>query len=368
LKLLQPITLGDLVLKNRVFMAPLTRCRAKEGRTPHELNRIYYNQRSSAGLIITEATIISPQGAGYVNTPGIYSQEQIDGWGRITNSVNKRGGHMFCQIWHCGRSSHSDFHEGKLPVSPSAVENPGKVYTPLGIKNRQTPRALELDEIPQIVNDFIKAAQNSIDAGFAGVEIHGANGYLIDQFICDETNKREDNYGGSIENRIRFALDVVKAVGNKIGFGKTAIRLSPNGTFNNMYNSNPQKTFATLLKELDKLNLAYVHVTEHYNPPGKNYPIPDHYLKAGEVISYYRQFYKGTFVGANGFNRESGEKLIQDGNADAVAYGKWFLANPDLPKRFEEDAELNMWDVDTFYGENEKGYIDYPFLTDQISK
>lgn len=364
MNLLEKFKIGNIELVNRVIMAPLTRQRAKNNLVS-DIHVKYYTQRAGAGLIISEATQISPQGIGYPDTPGIHREDQIEAWKKVTDSVHEAGGKIYCQLWHVGRSSHPDFHKGELPVAPSAVPYKGKVKTPSGIvKMKETPRALELDEIPGIIEDYTQAAENSIKAGFDGVEIHGANGYLIDQFICDGSNKRTDKYGGSVENRSRFGLEVVEAVIDRIGNKRTAIRLSPSGTFNEMYDSDAINTFAYFIDQLNKFDLSYLHITEHYNPPGKSYPVPDHYLGHGEVTPYYRKIYKGVLMTCQGFERESGEAILQDENADLVAFGKLFISNPDLPKRFELNAPLNNWDVSTFYGGDERGYTDYPSLKD----
>jgi N-ethylmaleimide reductase len=361
MKLLEPIKLNKLFLKNRMVMAPLTRNRSGKDRVPKEINNIYYTQRSSAGLIITEATVISERAVGYIDTPGIYNEDQIKGWKRITKSVHRYKSNIFCQLWHTGRSSHPDFHNGEPPLAPSAIKPEGKVLTYEGLKDKETPKEMSLSEISSQIEDFVQAAKNAIEAGFDGVEIHGANGYLIDEFICDGSNKREDEYGGSLENRLRFPLEVVEAIGNEIGFDKTAIRLSPSGTFNSMYDSDPKNTFGTLVEKLNSYELAYIHLTRHYNPVGKNYKIPDHYLGTDELLPFFRNIYKGNIIGSTGFDRETGEAALKNGDCDMIAYGKLFLANPDLPRRFEIDAPLNDWDSSTFYGGNEKGYIDYPF-------
>lgn len=360
MELFEPVKIGKIKLSNRIAMAPLTRNRAF-GNIPNEMMRIYYNQRTSAGLIITEASQITPQGVGYVDTPGIYSDEQIKQWKRITDSVHKYGSKIFMQLWHVGRSSHPDFHNGELPVAPSAVEYTGKVKTPSGLKDKVIPRALELHEIKSIIQDYANAAENAIKAGFDGVEIHGANGYLIDQFICDGSNKRTDEYGGSIENRIKFALEVVEGICKRIGSDKTAIKLSPSGTFNSMYDSNVVETFTTLIDKLNDYNLAYLHLAEHYNPPGKTYTIPNHYLQEGEVIKYFRKIYKGIIVGNGGFDREKAIEYVENNYCDIIAFGKLFISNPNLPEKLKANVPLNDWEVKTFYGGNEIGYIDYPF-------
>lgn len=345
-----------------MVMAPLTRSRAGEGKTPTKLNAEYYKQRASAGLIISEGTQISPQGVGYPSTPGIHSDEQVEGWKQVTDAVHEAGGRIFAQLWHVGRVSHPMYHGGEKPVAPSAVKPEGEIFTTKGMKQFVTPRALETDEIQGIVEDFRKAAANAIKAGFDGVEIHGANGYLIGQFIKDGTNKREDKYGGSIENRVRFALEVIEAVSGEIGAGKTGIRFSPSGTNQGISDSNPKETYAYLIKQLNAFDLAYIHLMEPMTDVREkpNYPT--------KVTKYFRDIYDGTIITNANYDRESGMKAVKENYADLVAYGRLFLANPDLPERFEADAELNEPDRDTFYGGGEEGYIDYPFMDEVQQK
>lgn len=357
LKQLESFQLGDLKLKNRMVMAPMTRNRAGEGNVPHDLNAEYYRQRSSAGLIITEASQVSEQGIGYPMTPGIHTPEQVEGWKKVTGAVHEAGSRVFLQLWHVGRVSHSDYHNGELPVAPSAIPAKGQAFSPTGFKDFETPRALDTDEIPGIVEDFKKGAQNAKEAGFDGVEIHGANGYLLNQFLEDGSNRRGDRYGGSIENRLRFTLEVVEAVLEIWDSNRVGIRLSPNGTFNGMYDSNPKKMYTELLKQLENYELAYVHFVEEARPEGEEF---EHYPEL--VSSFYADKYSGNRIFCGNLDREKSEELLREGKTDLVAYARLFLANPDLPKRFELDAELNEPDQDTFYGGDEKGYTDYPFL------
>ncbi len=354
--LLKSYNLSGIELSNRVVMAPMTRSRASEGNVPTDLMAKYYKQRASAGLIITEGTQISQQGVGYPWTPGIHTDGQIEGWKKITKAVHEEGGHIFAQIWHVGSVSHPIYHNGDKPVAPSAVKPEGETFTAKGMKEFVTPRALDINEIPGIVEDYANAARNAVEAGFDGVEIHGANGYLIDQFIKDGTNKRDDQYGGSIENRNRFALEVVEAVSNAIGEEKTGIRFSPVGNNYGISDSNPKEVFSYLLKQLNNFDLAYVHLME---PMGDISDLPNYPQK---VTEFFRPFYNGTLITNAGFDQKSGNKAIESGTADLVAYGQLFLANPDLPERFAAHAGLNEPDPDTFYGGDEKGYTDYPFM------
>ncbi|PAU94886.1 alkene reductase [Aliifodinibius salipaludis] len=356
--LLTTYNLSGTELANRMVMAPMTRSRAGEGNVPTDLMAKYYRQRSSAGLIISEGTQISQQGIGYPWTPGIHTDEQVEGWKKVTKAVHEKDGKIFAQIWHVGRVSHPRYHNGEPPVAPSAVKPEGQIFTADGMKDFVTPRALKTDEIPGIIEDYVQAARNAIKAGFDGVEIHGANGYLIDQFLKDGTNKRTDEYGGSLKNRIRFAIEVVDAVVNAIGAGKTGIRFSPAGRNQGISDSNPKETFCYLLEQLNDFNLAYVHLMEPMNDVSdlNNYPT--------EVTKYFREIYEGTIITNVGYDKESGNKAIKDGIADLLAYGRPFIANPDLPARFAAGAELNEPDQSTFYGGGEEGYTDYPFLNE----
>jgi N-ethylmaleimide reductase len=348
--------LGPHQLKNRMVMAPMTRNRALAGNVPAPFAATYYQQRASAGLIVTEATQVVPEGQGYPNTPGIHSKEQVEGWKKITQAVHAAGGKIFLQLWHVGRISHSDYQPNKgLPVAPSAIPAPGKVYTPEGMKKFETPRALETSEIPGIVEGFRKGAQNALEAGFDGVEVHGANGYLIDQFLQTGTNQRTDKYGGSVENRARLLLDVTRAVIGVWGKDRVAVRLSPNGTFNGMSDANSKETFSYAISELNKLGIVYLHLREGTPADVKHgrQPVP---------ITTFRPLYKGALMINDGYTKERAETAVATGQADLVAFGVLFLANPDLPRRFKENAPLNQPDVNTFYVPGEKGYTDYPAL------
>ncbi|MGK7368569.1 MAG: alkene reductase [Candidatus Halalkalibacterium sp. M3_1C_030] len=360
--LLKDYKLGDINLSNRVIMAPMTRSRAGKGNVPTELNATYYRQRASAGLIISEGTQISEQGVGYPWTPGIHSDEQVEGWKLVADAVHEEGGKIFAQIWHVGRISHPYFHDGELPVAPSAIKPEGQAFTPEGMKDFVEPRALETDEIDGIIEDYVQAAKNAREAGFDGVEIHGANGYLIDQFIQDGTNKRTDQYGGTKENRARFALEVTEAVAEAIGSGRTGIRLSPSGEFNDMQDSNSKETFTYLIEQLNQFDLAYLHLVEPLSD------VSDKPNYADDVAVYYRNTYEGTLIICGGYDRESGIDVLENNNANLVAYAQLFLANPDLPERFAADEELNKPEPDTFYGGNEEGYTDYPFMDEEDKK
>jgi len=337
-------------------MAPMTRNRAGASNVPTDLNVLYYTQRASAGLIITEASQVSPQGVGYANTPGIHTPEQVEGWRKVTQAVHQEGGLIFLQLWHVGRVSHSSFHNGDLPVAPSAIKIEGKVYTAQGLQDFETPRALETPEIKEVVEQFRQGAIHAKEAGFDGVEIHGAFGYLIEQFLADGSNIRTDAYGGSVENRARFALEVVDAVVSVWGAGKVGIRLSPSNYFNGIHQSDPAAQYDYLINELNTYPLAYIHLME---PLASIEHLP-HYIK--EVTARFRKIYKGTIISNGGYTFEAGEKALQEGIADIIAYGSLFLANPDLPQRFETGATLNIPDRTTFYGGDEKGYTDYSFL------
>jgi N-ethylmaleimide reductase len=341
--------LGSLALKNRMVLAPMTRSRALEGGVPNPLAETYYAQRAGAGLIVSEATQVTPMGQGYIRTPGIHSEAQVKAWKRITDAVHKAGGLIFLQLWHVGRISHPDFHGGALPVAPSAINPDVDVYTPKGPARTVTPRALETAEIPLVVEQFRDGAANAKAAGFDGVEIHGANGYLLDQFTRDGTNRRTDKYGGSVENRARFPLEVTDAVVSVWGKDRVGYRVSPNGTFNSMSDSNPEAIFSYLAEQLGKRGIGYLHAVD---------PVAD----AKRISPLLRRKFAGTYVVNGGFNADSAEKAIATGEADLVAFGVPFLANPDLPVRYRKQAALNVPDQNTFYQGEEKGYTDYPAL------
>jgi N-ethylmaleimide reductase len=363
LSLFSPVKLGRYELPNRIVMAPLTRNRAGEGNVPQGLNAEYYAQRSSAGLIVSEATQISSQGQGYPGTPGIYSAEQIEGWKQVVNTVHAKGGHIFLQLWHVGRISHPSLQpQGELPVAPSAIAPAGMASTYTGEQPFVTPRALELEEIPGIIEQYRQAAKNALEAGFDGVEVHGANGYLLDQFLQDGSNQRTDQYGGSLENRTRLLMEVVEAVVGVWGSDRVGLRLSPSGTFNDMSDSDPQALFSYVVGALNRFNLAYLHLVE----PRWTSATPETDVAALGVVAF-RQIYTGTLIAAGGFDREQGNAVIAAGSTDLVAYGRLFISNPDLPERFAIDAPLNPYDRSTFYGGNQHGYTDYPTLALQTA-
>ncbi|GAB1543074.1 alkene reductase [Scytonema sp. NUACC21] len=359
--LFSPVQLGSLTLPNRIVMAPMTRLRAGDGGIPIPANATYYFQRASAGLIVTECTMISSQSQGYMNCPGIYSPEQVEGWRLVTNAVHEQGGRIFLQLWHCGRISHPSLQtNGESPVAPSTIPAEGQLHTPNGKQPMVAPRALEIHEIKGIIEDFRKAANNALAAGFDGIELHGAFGYLIDQFLQDVSNHRTDEYGGSIENRARFLLEVVEAVASVWGGNRVGIKLSPSSTYYSMGDSDPKATFSYTIDALNRFGLAYIHLME---PDEKD-------LATREVLHpvapIFRPIYKGTLIVNGGFTKESGNAILAAGNADLVSFGKLFLANPDLPKRFELNAPLNSPNPKTFYGQGSKqpeiGYTDYPFI------
>ncbi len=357
MKLLEPLQLGPYRLKNRVVMAPLTRNRAQEGNVPSALNAEYYRQRSTAGLIISEATQISPQGQGYPFTPGIHSDAQIAGWQQVTQAVHDQGGLIFLQLWHVGRVSHPCFQpDGGLPVAPSAIAPLDDALTFTGPQPAVVPRALELAEIPGIVADYRRAAENALAAGFDGVEVHGANGYLLDQFLQDGSNHRTDAYGGSIANRSRLLLEVMAAVIEVWGSDRVGVRLSPSGSFGSMSDSDPKALFSDVVRHLDALNLAYLHLVEPRVQGNETVDNPDMTLST----TYFRTLYRGTLISAGGHSRETGEMTIQEGHADLVAYGRLYISNPDLPQRFAKSVPVTPYDRSTFYGGGAAGYTDYP--------
>ncbi len=355
--LFQPFTLGDLTLPNRIVMAPLTRNRATPGTdAANALTATYYRQRASAGLIISEGTQVSPQGQGYLQTPGLYSPAQIAGWKTVTDTVHAAGGRMFAQIWHVGRVSHESLLNGGAPVAPSAIAAKSKTYIAGGFADVTPPRALTLDEIPGVVGEYADAAANALKAGFDGVEIHGANGYLIDQFLKDGANQRQDAYGGSPENRVRFGLEVVDAILKVFPKTRLGIRLSPVSPANDTVTSDPAAVFGLFVSELSKRGIAFIHVVEGATGgPRDNVPF--------DWVAL-RKAFSGAYIANNGYTRDLAIEAVRDGKADLVAFGKAFIANPDLVERLRLDAPLNELDRATLYGGGEKGYVDYPALAD----
>ncbi|MBE0439928.1 MAG: alkene reductase [Gammaproteobacteria bacterium] len=350
--------LGALTLPHRIVMAPLTRSRSSQpGDIPNDLNVEYYKQRASAALIITEATQISPQGKGYAYTPGIHSPEQIAGWKKITDAIHQQGGHVFMQLWHVGRVSHSILQaDGQLPVAPSALAvTEGQAFTETGMLDFETPRALETGEISGIVDQYRQAALNAKQAGFDGVEIHAANGYLLEQFLKDGTNKRTDRYGGSVENRVRIVLEVTQAVTDVWGSDRVGIRLSPTGTFNSMTESDPFGLYSHLIEQLNPFNLAYIHLVERF---GISKEADDNDFD----FVHLRKLFNGAYIANGGYSGETAEQSLTANESDFIAFGVPFIANPDLPARIQKGAELNTPDFDTFYGGDAKGYTDYPAL------
>jgi N-ethylmaleimide reductase len=352
--LFTPFELGPVPLRNRLVMAPMTRSRAGEGNVVTPLTVTYYEQRASAGLIITEGTQVSEQGIGYPSTPGIHTEAQAEGWRKVTDAVHAKGGRIFAQLWHVGRISHPSMQPGgALPVAPSAIAPEGQIYTARGLQTFETPRALELEEIPGIIEQFVVGARRALEAGFDGVELHGANGYLIDQFLRDGSNQRTDVYGGSVENRARFLIEVTEAVAQEWGADRVGVRLSPTGAYNGMSDSNPAATFGYAAEALSRLGVVYLHtamLNSALDPAHPNHA----------MARLLRETFHGALILNGGLDREKGDALLAEGLADLVAYGSLFLANPDLPERFQEGAPLNAPDPSTFYTGGERGYIDYP--------
>ena len=356
--LFSPIKVGPYKLFHRVVMAPLTRMRSDPGDIPSDLMIEYYTQRASkGGLIISEATPVSIRGYGYAGAPGIYSDHQIEGWRRVTDAVHAKGGRIFLQLWHVGRQSHADLQpNGEPPVAPSAIAAEGYAYTRQGEVPFSMPRALALEEIPAIIEEFRAGAERALRAGFDGVEIHGANGYLPDQFLQDGTNKRTDEYGGPIENRARFLLEITQAAISVWGSDRVGVRIAPSGTYGSMSDSNPAATFGYVVTELDRMGVAYLHVVE---PRIKGI---EEIAKGQAPIAaqHLRKKFSRTLIAAGGFTRESAAAVIAAGDSDLVAFGRYFISNPDLPERLRRNLPLNRYDRSTFYGGDGRGYIDYP--------
>jgi len=351
-RLFEPLQLGDLYLPNRTVMAPLTRCRAGAGRVPTALMAEYYVQRASAGLILSEATAVTPMGVGYPDTPGIWSDEQVAGWKTVTSAVHAAGGRIFLQLWHVGRISDPHYLGGEQPVAPSAIAADGHVSLLRPKKAFVTPRALELNEIPGIVEAYRKGAENAKIAGFDGVEVHGANGYLLDQFLQDSTNHRTDAYGGSIANRARLMLEVTDAAISVWGPGRVGVHIAPRGDSHSMGDSDPLATFTYLAREFAKRHIAFICAREH---AGENRIGPQ--IKAA---------FGGVYIANEKFTRETAEAALAAGEADAVAWGQLFIANPDLPRRMKLGAAFNAPNPATFYGGSVEGYTDYPALAELV--
>ncbi|NYT77441.1 alkene reductase [Alcaligenaceae bacterium] len=351
-KLFEPLQLGAVTLQNRIVMAPLTRNRASEGRVPNDLMRRYYCQRASAGLIVSEATSISPQGVGYPHTPGIWCSAQVEGWKRITHAVHEKGGKMFLQLWHVGRVSDPEYLSGQIPVAPSAIACDGYVSLLRPKRRYVTPRALHIEEINRIVADFTEAAHKAKEAGFDGIEIHGANGYLIDQFLHDGSNRRNDEYGGSIENRTRFLLQVVDACISVWGADHVGVHLSPGGGAHDMHDSNPGALFSYVAQKLAERQIAFLFLRE---TPGETALAPE-----------IKRVFGGCVIVNEQYNLASARHALLEEHADAVAFGKAFIANPDLVQRLKVGAPLNDWDATTFYTAGPKGYIDYPVMCTDV--
>lgn len=359
-KLFEPYKLGAITLSNRAAMAPLTRNRAIAGLVPNPLAIDYYAQRASAGLLITEASQVSQQGQGYQDTPGIYSKEQVAGWRKVTDRVHERGGHIYIQLWHVGRISHSTLQQNDgAPVGPSAIPAKSKTFVGGTFADVSAPRALELGEIPGIIESFKHATANALEAGFDGVEIHGANGYLLDQFAKDGANKRADAYGGSIENRARLMLEVSKAVAAEAGADRTGIRLSPVTPANDISDSNPQPLFDHIVDQLNALKLVYIHVIEGATGGPRDIAPFDY--------DSLRKRFSGTYIANNGYDFKLANEVLDKNKADLIAFGKLFISNPDLVERLKLGAPLNDFDKATFYGGGAKGYTDYPVLGRQAA-
>ncbi|SCW34458.1 alkene reductase [Pseudomonas sp. NFACC05-1] len=359
--LFTPYTLGDLTLSNRVVLAPLTRNRAGQGFVPSEFAATYYSQRASAGLLISEASQISQQGQGYQDTPGIYTQAQIDGWRTVTDAVHAKGGRIFLQLWHVGRVSHVDLQaDGAAPVAPSALRPATKVFVNNRFEDVSEPRALDISELPGIVNDFRQAAANAIAAGFDGVEIHGANGYLLDQFIKDGANMRTDAYGGSIENRARLLLEVTAAVVGEVGASRTGLRISPVSPANGVSSSAPQAQFDYLIDQLNTLDIVYLHVVEGATGGPRDVAPFD--------FGALRQRFKNTYIANNGYDLDLATSRLIEDKADLIAFGRPFIGNPDLVERLRTGSPLSAFNPATLYGGGATGYIDYPTLAESSAQ
>ena len=358
--LLAPYNLAGLELKNRMVMAPMTRSRSNnEGNVATDLTAKYYAQRATAGLQISEGTFVSPKAVGFINVPAIYTDAQVEGWKLVTKAVHDEGGKIFAQLWHTGRMSHPDLHNGDLPHAPSAINPHAKAFTHSGFADTVTPKEMTIEEIHQTVQDFKKAAANAVKAGFDGIELHAANGYLFHQFFVNASNQRTDEYGGSIENKARFLFDVLHALEGVIPYNRVGIRFNPSShnLFGLTIDEETIPTFEYIVKKLNEFGLAYIHLTEPFNDVSE---VP---FAVAEVAKHFRPLYSGTLIINKGFTQETAMQVIEEGDADLVAFGVPFIANPDLVKRFEIGAPLNQPDKDTFYTTGTEGYIDYPALS-----
>lgn len=353
-KIFETFSIGKFHLKNRIAMAPMTRGRAGKDRIPGDLMAEHYFQRAGAGMLITEATVVSQQGIGWIDSPGIYTDAMVEGWRKVTEKVTPTGTPIFLQLWHCGRASHSDFHDGNLPVSASAVKlNGDHIHTPLGTKPYETPRSLSVDEIKATVDDYRKAAVNAKAAGFSGIEVHGANGYLINQFLDSSTNQRDDQYGGSFENRFRFFKEILEAVLEVWPADQVGARISPNGVFNDVGCDDYRELYLYVTKEINKLNLGYLHIMDG---------LAFGFHEKGEpmTLAEFRLIFKGVIIGNCGYTKESAEERIAEGNADIIAIGRPFITNPDLPERYRNNWPLNpAEDMSLWYTSGAEGYTDY---------
>ncbi|QLE01700.1 alkene reductase [Galbibacter sp. BG1] len=361
--LLESYNLGSITLQNRVIMAPMTRSRADNPeKAPTDLHAEYYRQRSGAGLIITEGTQVSKEGVGYINTPGIHSKAQVEGWKKVTKAVHEENGKIFAQLWHVGRMSHPYFHDGGLPLAPSAVNPNEKVYTPDGFEETVTPKEMTIEDIKRTIADFKQAAVNAKEAGFDGVEIHSSNGYLFHQFFNNSSNKRKDDYGGSVVNKTRFFFEVLEEVKQVFPENRIGVRLNPSlhGVFGMEADKETIPTFDYIVEKLNDYNLAYLHLSEPFTD------VTDIPFLVSEIALHYRPLYNGTLMINTNFNQEKGNGIIEEENADLVSFGKPFISNPDLPERFALNAPIAEWDEDTFYVPGAKGYTDYPTYKESL--
>lgn len=356
-ELLKSYNLNGLKLPNRVIMAPMTRSRAanSENKPSEDLHGTYYAQRASAGLIISEGSQVSEQGVGYINTPGIHTKEQVEGWKKVTKDVHDAGGRIFIQLWHVGRMSHPDFHNGNLPIAPSAINPEQQSFTHDGFKDTVAPRAMSIEEIQQTIQDFKNAAKNSVEAGFDGVEIHSSNGYLLHQFFNATSNHRTDEYGGSRENRAKILFEIIDAIKEVMPEKKIGLRLNPSlhNIFGMKMDEETIPTFDYIIEKLNDYDLAYLHLSEPFSD------VSDIPYAETEIAKRYRPIYNGTIIINGGFDQEKGNKVLAEGNADLVAFGKPYISNPDLVERFEQNIPLTDWNEDTFYTPGKEGYLDY---------